>query len=490
MKTTRIARIKLSLFDDIDIYDILLAYILMEMSDKLYIYIDDRTYHKTYHKTYYKTCYKTYQNYYTTSITNIIESKLTVLKRFGIKYDSIIKYTDYYNIAWIYLHRLVNFGKTTINYNIEQCHDDLQYMLMNKYNVKILLRTNNESNESNESSESNRLNHNYNMNVNGNNNRYDNLLYDSGWFRELFIELIIDDSEKIDFAIDNNDIAKIKMNKNINEIKMIKTNCRIIIDLIQILNFNEPTYVLTNIIDIIAQIKHNSDNNIIKRPFYSNVHQLLNELTLNKLPLEHILDLGLNMENIKTMMVNKDISLSKYVINCIEDMNNFDFNNTYCIFDPIKIIINDPKTIIINDKSFIVDKILCVNKNQISSEISQGNSKRIRLKYAGALNVRSENNLYYGEWLHSNIKKKIKQCNNWIPFNGNNLFKFTNYEYNNEIVIMLNNNLSYYKKIFKIRSEYFMILHDDITNDTNCTNDTNDTLYILNKINQKKNKYY
>jgi hypothetical protein len=90
---SKIARLKLKLNKDIDIYDVLIAYTLRKMADKLYLYIDDRN-HNYNNYSHYKNNNNKYYNDDTVhkdENSNLLEKKLQLLKKFNIDYDLIIK---------------------------------------------------------------------------------------------------------------------------------------------------------------------------------------------------------------------------------------------------------------------------------------------------------------------------------------------------------------------------------------------------------------
>jgi len=140
-------------------WDLCVFKFLSDITDKLYLYVDDRTIDE-----------KTVQK----NLNNVFE----LMKLFEIKKpDVVIRYTSYYEIAWIYLHRLVKLKKVVLDYNLSQRYNDHQVMMKTK-KIKIFLLSDNK-------------------------NKYDYILYDDGWFRDVFIEAIIDDAEKIDYVMTN-----------------------------------------------------------------------------------------------------------------------------------------------------------------------------------------------------------------------------------------------------------------------------------------------
>ena len=71
------------------------------------------------------------------------------MENFNIYPDNIIRYSDYYQIAWVYIHRLVKCKNVIIESNLNDLEgDDLQTITRNHRNIKIVLKTN-ELSESN-----------------------------------------------------------------------------------------------------------------------------------------------------------------------------------------------------------------------------------------------------------------------------------------------------------------------------------------------------
>ena len=207
MKT---ARMKISMTSDTSDDDITLMKALLEIADKLYIYIDDRD-----------DDYFGINNSDNNDINDIIETKLDSLEEYGIQRAllNVIKYTDYYNIAWIYLHRLASLEEAIIDQNTNYHHADLKQILLNKQIIKIHLALN--SNE---------------------NNKCTTLLYDSGWFRLLFLELVIDDSEKVDYSLDQSEMINTNMATMINA-NMVTINQQITEKLTTLLQLHRPMLV-------------------------------------------------------------------------------------------------------------------------------------------------------------------------------------------------------------------------------------------------------
>src|SRR5579872_3805448 len=188
-KTTR-SRFKMKPDGKISIYDIFIIKMLRDTTDELYLYVDDRI----------------------TSSQNTqkgIDDIINILKLFDIKLpEMILRYTDYYETAWVYLHRLVTLNKALLNYSTVCRSSDLHMMTKSK-NVKIF------------------------YNNKDKNNRYNNILYDCEWYRDIFIEILMDYSERIDKIVD--------------ELDTMDDGYHIfLINLCQDLNFPVPEKLFTN----------------------------------------------------------------------------------------------------------------------------------------------------------------------------------------------------------------------------------------------------
>jgi hypothetical protein len=223
----KISRIKFKACDNIiSIYDVLIIYKLRYISDKLILYVDDRD----------------RLNYDQKKVDDMV----CILKKFNLKFDCVIKYTHYYNIAWIYIHKLALQQKITLNTNQhnnqynEQNKDlcdniknniknnNLELLFKNKNSIKIFLED-------------------YTVM-----NRYDNMLYNNGWFRELFLELIIDDSENITYCVAATDDPNIFADKIG---AMTKINNKITVELVEYLKLTKPTVILDEFIEKLNILK-------------------------------------------------------------------------------------------------------------------------------------------------------------------------------------------------------------------------------------------
>jgi hypothetical protein len=386
------ARLIVKMIENIDIYDILIAYMLSEMSDKFFLYIDDRDFRST-----------------MSSIDSKIKNILDVMNKFGIRIDGTIRYTDYYDTVWVYLHRLAQQKKVTVKSNSEYIHDNTYNILQNKNRVKIM------------------LNNSY-----CNYSHSDNLLYDSGWFRGSFIELIIDDSEKTTYCTDD----QIDGNKN------ITTN------LIELLGLNRPTYVLQHVVDAITRIRKEKKNTI-------NLNHKNNLLYLHDLSFDQIHIIGLSLMDMKKIILEPpDVSFTNIIYRCQNpnDPNDPDNHVIECFDDPIIIMLEQPKEITIDGMTVLIKDSICVDR----SLMGQSDRKRIRLKYAGLLQVSLVDGVYRGEWLSGDKKKKLRQTDRWTIAN-NNIF---NYDGSKKIVFCQNDILKINSSVLiKIKESYYILNH-------------------------------
>jgi hypothetical protein len=463
---TKIARIKLNLLDQITIYDIVIAQALLSICNKLIIYIDDRE--------------MTRDNLCSDDTDYMIDTKISILKKFNIRIDGLIRYTDYYNMIWIYMHRLTYLKKVLINYNSDKRPDDLYHVMAHKNNMKIYLEYEGASI-----------------------NKYDNILYDSGWIRELFMEAIIDDAEKIEYGV--NILETHVPSPGFQELstsmiskKTIEVNHNIMMKLAKILKLHRPTYVLVDLIERIIKLKHRT--------------RLQEDISLDNLSPDQLHTIGIGVNKIREMIDDNNISLLGYTWHCNETIDldqqhepgapetmttgteqeapetmttgteqeapettgtgpdiitgneitslsqdtpsNPDTvnpcNNIWGMIDPIIIVVNEPKKVIVNDHSvIIINHALCIEKSAMGNNFT----KRIKLKYAGIIQINLENNKYYGKWIRGGKKKKIKQYKKWLPVTENNIHRLDG---DDKLIIFYPTHDLDNIKIFKIRSNYYI----------------------------------
>ena len=332
---SKISRIKIKLINDINIFIIVKAYLLRKISNKLYIYIDDRIYIPT--------------------INEDIDKMISIMNNFGIHIDNVIRYSEYYNIAHIYIHRLIKLNSIQIipefnNPNKDMYLNDYKLFFNNYDSIKLSLICDKKTNTC------------YDI--------YDNTLYD-----EIFLLLLIDYSENVSYIpIDY------KYNPLMNTIKNVLSDK---------LYFNYPEYVLSNITQLINNYQ---------------THQL----SILNIPLVNLYetDIDIIIEIIKN---NKLIN--NYIINTTDIIENIDNNTVYLINNPININLLNNKTISINNKIINVSNNLYIDNNCNFTQ----EGKNVKLKYGGIIHIKNIDNMLYGKF-KSSTKNKKKISTNWIPY--------------------------------------------------------------------------
>ncbi len=382
-------RIKFKPYEQINVIDILIIYSIINTSENtIYVYIDDRS----------DYC----------DDGTIIKTKV-LLKKINLDISRMIfiKYTDFYNLAWIYLHKLMMRNKITIESNTwKNYHNDYDNIMKNKNNLKIYLTY--EKNE-----------------------RYmdkcNNLLYDCGWFRESFLQLIMDDSYQIDNILDEKSLHSTEL-----LIKILNLHCP---------HYNHNHIQTTHIVEpvIINKSKHN----------------------IFDLSLDNMCHLKMNIPTLVYLFENKNYyldDLNNYYVECVVNKCNNESNlNPWCLIDPIKIILEEPKVL---EVSTICDYVYVQKYDHVDGQ-------KIRLKHAGALFVYTKNNIYYGKWLHSSKKKKIKKILEWTTSCDQNIYHIINPLglcpegrdrccNINRLIILSSNHVDYDDKILKINSDFYV----------------------------------
>jgi hypothetical protein len=356
----KIGRIKLKINSNISIYDIFIYKLLSDTTEKIYLYIDDRII---------GTASRS-------SGIGILQKKINemlhILTKFNLKLpDKIIKYTDYYATAWIYLHRLVQKNEALLNYNVVHKNDDLQTILFTN-KVKIFLVNTLDTN-------------------NIVNDRYNFILYDNGWFREIFIETIMDDAEQVTYILDERYMD--------NSSNMSKVNKLLATKLKEVLKFNYAHAVLTNISETIEKLK----TTISAYP------------TINDFTVDQIISIGMNFQQISEMIEKQDITLKNRIINCIDltndnpdDNSEFVFNKK-CLIDPVKIRMNEERIVDIDNVMVKVENVYLDYADFYSSiRIENDDVISIKIKYIGHVQIKKDNESITGVWTKADKKKKRK----------------------------------------------------------------------------------
>lgn len=350
-KPTR-SRFKIKPNDKLSIYDIFIIKMLRDTTDELYLYVDDRTISS-------QTTQKK------------IDDIINILKLFDIKLpEMIVRYTDYYETAWVYLHRLVTLNKALLNYSTVCRSSDLHMMTKSK-NVKIF------------------------YNNKDKNKRYDNILYDCGWYRDIFIEILMDYSERIDKIVDEVDTLD-------DGYHTFLTN------LCQELNFPIADKLFTN---LIMTIKHINRNNMNNTNNVNNINNMIDNSVsphLSNISIEHIHKLGIDMMMIRDMLENNDDSLLKYAHKM--DMNS---DNAHIIFD-------QNKEIILSDKKINIKGIILDNSELITLQLDPQHlqSVKIRIISVGCIKIENEYPDYTGniqKFKKMQKQKNIKIISKWTP---------------------------------------------------------------------------
>lgn len=351
-KVTR-SRFKIKPNDKISIYDIFIIKMLRDTTDELYLYVDDRT--------------MSSQN-----TQKGIDDVINILKLFDIKLpEMIVRYTDYYETAWIYLHRLVTLTKALLNYSTICRPGDLHMMTKSK-NVKIFYDNKDK------------------------NNRYDNILYDCGWYRDIFIEILMDYSERIDKIVDELDIVEDGRH-------ILSTN------LCKDLNFSMPEKLFTN---LIMTIKHINGNSSLNKQSLSNI--------LSNISIEHIHKLGIDMIMIRDMLENNKDSLLDYAHKIDLDYVRIIFDQNKEIILPKLCLANSSPCEILLDKSVVIKGVKLDISELKTLQLDPQNlqSIKIRIKSLGCIEIENKYPDYTGIIKKSRKvqkQKNIKIISMWTP---------------------------------------------------------------------------
>jgi hypothetical protein len=329
-------RVKIKDPNKINVFDLLMINKLGSFVDKIFFYLDDRSLN-------------------TIERRKLIDDYFALLKRFDINFcDSILFYSDYYQIARAYIFYLIKKKKARLNYNTTQKYSDL-FTFMKDSKCKVFLDTDTNTNTSTSQTF---INDDVSTNVNNNDkkdgliDRYDYILCDNGWYRDIMIETVMDDSEMIDYVLIDHDIFNnvpddIDTFNNVSD-SITNFKVRLKSELSIALDFHEPEQAFTEIIENLSHIK--SEKKCSDK--YSD------KLLLTDLSLDHILNIGINFSTIETMIKERDLSLDKYIINCdldhtsksdngqlnLSNMSNIS-NTSRVLVDPIAITLTETKTI-------------------------------------------------------------------------------------------------------------------------------------------------
>lgn len=368
-------RIKFKCYDQINMIDILTMHTMINNSSIMYIYIDDRNCSDSYGSD------NGLHKYF-----NFSDETLSLLKKMNLDIDRkyIVRYSEYYNLAWVYIHKLLMNNKAFIETDQRNQWNDYDNITKNKNNLKIYL-------------------------TDERNDKYmdkcNNLLYNNGWFREAFLELIMDDSHQIDYLIDGKVNSLSKLTK--------------------ILNLHTP------------HLGIDKDLNSSKDQILRQINVDTSQYNIFDLSLENMCHLKMDIHTIVHILEEGKYYFDDIYVECIVNKTN----DLWCLIDPIKIMLDKPKnieTLMISDHLYI-ERYDCLDK------------KNIRLKHAGALYIYIENNVYRGKWLKSSKKKKIKKMFEWTIGHDENMYHNVD-----QLIILSSNHVNYDDKILKIKDEFFV----------------------------------
>lgn len=365
------SRFKLKQIDKMTIYDVFIIKMLADTTDKLYLYVDDRSL---------TPCLS----------QKMIDDIMNVLRMFNIKLpDVVIRYTDYYDTAWVYLHRLLTINRAVLNYNIINKTTDLD-VFSKTQSVKVFYNNNTLQSET---SILNVGNNSQSKIIMQNVNRYDNILYDCGWFRDVFIEIIIDHCEKIDKYVDENNDTYIEQSQ--------KINMSLIAQLRSALKFKEPEKVLTELTVTIKNMKNK---------------YIPDKIRISDIPLNYSHEIGVDMQMVRKMIEKDDDTLMSYAY----DINK---NCRVLLSDPIKIILSKQKNININGKTVIICGIFIdsIELLLLGLNSQKLNQMMLHVESVGYILLNLCNAEYVGTFINLKKKKRrnIKRVSKWLPITVN-----------------------------------------------------------------------
>lgn len=361
------SRFKLKQIDKMTIYDVFIIKMLADTSDKLYLYVDDRS--------------------LAASISQkMIDDTMNILRMFNIKLpDIVVRYTDYYDTAWVYLHRLLTLKKAVLNYNTINKTTDLGMFSKTK-NVKIVYNNDVLAQSAVlqwETLISKEENNSQNKIRSQNMNRYDNILYDYGWFRDIFIEIIIDYCERIDKIVD--EISEIDTEQT------QKINTLLITQLRSTLKFKDPEKVFTNLVTTIKNMRNK---------------YIPDKIRISNISLRQLHEIGIDMKIVREIIEKDDDTL-------ISHAYDMDKNCKFLLNDPIKIDLSQQKEINIDDKIITINGIYIDKDELISLNLNPQNLNQtiLRIKSVGCMMLSLCNTEYIGTIIHLK-KRNNDQLNN------------------------------------------------------------------------------
>lgn len=297
------------------------------------------------------------------------------------------------NIRWIY-------------------HNNYDNIMKNKKNLKIYL-----ANDNNERYM----------------NKYNNLLYNCGWFREGFLQLIMDDSHRIDVVVDDNN-AQLQSHQS---------------------SLSQPLLELMKLLEL--QSSHPKTNQ-----FHLDIPVNIdkNKYNIFDLSLNNMSHIGMNILTLIQLFKNEKYYLDELNDHCVECVVNKCTNSViWCLIDPVKIILEEPRVLNVELESGTMYDHLYIQKNHFLD------GHCVRLKHAGALFIYTKNNILYGKWLKGSKKKKVKNILEWTISSDQNMYwSLTKYgaidnnadNETDQLIILSSNHVNHANKILKINSDFFV----------------------------------
>jgi len=293
---------------------------------------------------------------------------VSFLDEHDIKIDKIINRHEHYDIGWIYLHRLVKLGKVYVNYNTKIETNDIK-LLINKYNVMIFLINDSDT------------------------NRYNNVIYSNGWYRDIFIDSIIEDIENINYVLNLDEKCPLYSNSNSNT-NNIPNQEKILKDKIcNILNLNKTNKL--------SEFTLNSNTGSLN--FFGMKYQEFSKLKVN---IQSIIKLINNQTTNETINLNTLTEKKDYMD------SNTPFSDMNVFIKPIILIFDKEKEVIINDTKQNIQKYVFVDNTVQTIQ----NNGTIKLKYIGPVKIfekdSNKSNIYKTVFLTK--KKKNLKVVNWL----------------------------------------------------------------------------
>lgn len=379
----KISRIKAKHYNKMDIFDLLVIKTLSLMTNKIYLYVDDRSL---------SAC----------ETQTEIDGYLSLFRKFKIKLpDAILKYSDYYQTARAYIHYLIKTKKALLNYNTTHKYNDFNTIMRNP-NTKVFLNSDSDFPSSLPLSEVTMIFDNCPSQVFAEKqepilhiDRYDYILYDkhTEWYRDVFIEAIMDDSEMVECVFEDYDI-------NITAESATKTRDYLRTCLMKEIKLQKPTIVLSSLISSICRIKRDS------------IVRLDKSLLITDLSLDQIVDADIDLSKIREMVELETISIENspinYVVNCNDNDHVCDEekNKVVLLINPIVVYLSKEKLVQVDNITTRINTIY-LNFNSCELDNMQNKSKiTIRIKGIGSLRID----------LNSLTESKSKYCNEKYSF--------------------------------------------------------------------------